>query len=62
MPGGLPDTGITCAYWTKSAPLTRLAQSPWPLTRPGPGAVQASAQKKVKKNREIAEPSGIKTS
>lgn len=22
MPGGLPDTGIACAYWTKSAPPT----------------------------------------
>lgn len=39
-----------------------MAQSPWSLTRPGPGAVQASAQEETKKNRAIAEPSGIKTS
>jgi peptidoglycan/xylan/chitin deacetylase (PgdA/CDA1 family) len=57
MPGSLSDTGIACAYWTKSVP-------PMPGTEPvavdrararrGPG--------KSLKNRGIAEPSGIKTS
>jgi hypothetical protein len=58
VPGGLPDTGIVCAYWTKSVPPTPGTES----VAVGRGQSPARFRQVLKKNREIAEPSGIKTS